>query len=122
MLAQLDGGHDSNKDETMSLTRIFSGVLGVLFASVAPVFAMWFVPAYRTIHESLSTGLPILTASYLYYSFLLWLLPLAVIVMAFRWPKTRWGEWIACLAGFVGMLVSVALCVVAMYLPAFGAA
>lgn len=94
-------------------------VVGLLSALIAAAGPALLVPQFRSVFESLNAKLPALTNFFIYYHHALWLLPIAVLVVWYKWPSPKHGALLSSLVGILSLMLVFLVGVIALYLPVF---
>jgi hypothetical protein len=92
------------------------GLLSALIAAVGPALV---APQFRAVFENLNAKLPTLTSFFIYYHHALWLLPLTVLLVWYKWPAPKHGALLSSLIGILSLTLVFLLGVIAIYLPVF---
>ncbi|WP_447589093.1 hypothetical protein [Aquipseudomonas campi] len=93
-----------------------AGLLSALIAAIGPALI---APQFRAVFEGFNAELPTLTTFFIYYYHALWLLPITVIYVWYKWPLPKHGALSSCLIGILGLALVFSVGVVALYLPIF---
>jgi type II secretory pathway component PulF len=93
--------------------------VGLLCAVITAAVAEAVVPQFRSVFEGFQAELPTLTMLAVYYYHALWLLPLLVLGIWYRWPRPGHRALFSCLTGVAGIVIVIPVLVYAMYLPVF---
>lgn len=92
-------------------------IVGLLSALTASLGAALIAPKFRGVFEGFNTELPTLTTFFTYYHHALWLLPLTVLFVWFKWPLPKHGALYSCLIGVLGLALVLIVGTRAFYLP-----
>ena len=93
-------------------------IIGLVCATLGAVCPMLILPVFKKVFDSVFDVLPGFTALVLQIYPGFWLLIPCVIFVRFRWPNQSKRPKAACIAGIMALLLSVAVTLVAAYLPA----
>ncbi len=77
------------------------------------------IPQFKQVFFSFGAQLPLLTRITIDQHLWLWLLPVLVTVTWLFWPRPKQRPLAACLTGIGGLVITIPLLIVAMYLPIF---
>ena len=92
-------------------------VVGLLCAIIAALLPMLVIPTFHEVFLSFGAQLPQLTKVAVAYHLWLWLLPLLVVAARLFWPAKRRRAKASCWIGVLGLVITVVVTTLAMYMP-----
>ncbi len=92
-------------------------IVGLVSAQIAVIGPILITPQFRAVFESFHADLPPLSNFFIYYHHVLWLLPITVFIVWYKWPVPKHGALFSFLLGVLGLVMVFLLGVYAMYLP-----
>jgi type II secretory pathway component PulF len=92
---------------------------GFCVALVTAIAALLAVPKFDDVFKSLGADLPAITLVVIQAPYIFFLIPAAVLAIAFIWPNKKTSSIAACVFGVTSVLWGAALVALAMYLPIY---